>query len=508
MGETNMNEQEIINLINQANNTAFDKIKDNKLIDAEIILAQTIKISQNEKSFILMGLLKHKQGKFEESIEYFQKSLELNSNDPETNNNLAVCYSNLGNYEKAIEYIEKAIAIEPNSHLLYNNLALQHRHMQNFEKAIANLKKAIEIKDNEVSWGMLGGCYGETKQLAEAEKCFEKALVINPNFAAAHVDLACIYHLNGEWEKAWPEYEWRYEVYDQLKIWKKLFSSSKLWKGQSLENKKIIVHGEQGHGDSIHFFRYISLLKRKNPYIILYCNPILQPIFEKQVNEVYTIDPLSCKELPDHDYHCSIVSLPYLLQCQEIPNEKYIFIDEQVNFDKNFFNIGVVWAGNPQHPNDRNRSCPLKLFKEIEKLPYVKLFSLMKDIRPRAYRFENKSIDLTEGCKGMKIIDLSETMNNFYDTAKIINGLDLIITVDTALLHLAGAMGKQTLALIPYNNDWRWGLQGNKTIWYPSVELFRQNKKGEWKDVFDNIKKRVEEISSTLYHPLDVLSGQ
>lgn len=486
-----MTENEILNLIEQANSTAFNKLKENRDEEAQVLLNQILRVRKNEKSLHLLGLLAHKKSEFVDAVDFFQEAIGMNVGNYENYNNVAVCYSSLGNYKKAIKYIKKAICLKP-EYCFYNNLALQYRHLENYDKSIKYLKKALKIKNNEISWGMMGGCYGEKKELEKAEKCYKKALEIKPDFAAAHVDLACIYHLKSEWEKAWIEYEWRTEVFEQLKIWKEIYNPEKRWKGEDLAGKRIIIHGEQGHGDFIHFFRYVPLLKG---HVILHCSEVLKPLFKNQ--EIYTVDPKSKDlNLPEHDYHCSILSLPYILKC-EIPQNPYLSVKNKINLDGNKFKIGIVWAGNPQHPNDRFRSCPLKLFEPIERLN-VQIYSLMKDVRARAYLPEKKPIDLTEGTNSMNIIDLSNLMTSFEKTAEIINSLDLIITVDTALLHLSGALGKQTLALIPYNNDWRWTNSGNKTVWYPTVELFRQSQKGEWGDVIDKIKKRVEEVSSTL----------
>ena len=148
------------------------------------------------------------------------------------------------------------------------------------------------------------------------------------------------------------------------------------------------------------------------------------------------------------------------------------------------FKIGIVWAGNPQHPNDKFRSCKLEEFKEIYNLPNVKLFSLMKDHRARTYDGK-KIIDLSADTNDMKIVDMSYYLKSYYETAKIINSLDLIVGVDTSVIHLAGSMNKPTLCLLPWNPDWRWGIEGNKTIWYSSVKLIRQEKRGIWKEPFE-----------------------
>ena len=483
---------EILKIIDQAIEISLKKFKLGCYLEAELVLEQALKTFPEETRIIqLLGIVKHSMEKFKEAIEIFKKAIEFMPDDSENYNNLGLCYSNEGNYLEAIKALKKAIKINPSCAYIHSNLGLQYRNINNLELAIKSFKKSLSIKESDLTWGMLGGCYGEKRNLIKAEECFKKSIEINPNFAGGHVDLANVYHLKGEWDKAWEEYEWRYDVFEQLKVWKELYDPDKKWKGQSLENKTIMIHGEQGHGDTIQFFRYVKHLKNAN--VILHCSEDLISIFSHHVNEVFTKEPTEIKreQLPVHDYHCSILSLPYILNVKEVPNFS-LKIENKINLDlySDLLKIGIVWAGNPQHPNDSNRSCHLNNFNEIHNISGIKLFSLVKDTRPRLYRFNKTPIDLTEDTEEMKIVDMSSMMNTFGDTAVIINSLDLIITVDTSVLHLAGSMEKKVWAILPFNSDWRWGSK-EKTIWYPNVRIFRQPSKGDWKSVFSNIKKEI-----------------
>jgi tetratricopeptide (TPR) repeat protein len=487
-------EDDVLKLIKEAKEKALNKFEKKQYIEAEIILSQILKINpDNLEVMQLLGLTKHRLKKFEEAISIFDAAIQIDESNYENYNNKGLCLVNLGRHHEAIENIKKSIEINPNCAFLYGNLGLQYRYIKKTEEAISCFEKSIEIEPNETAWSMLGGCYGENKQLEKAEECFLKALEINPNFAPAHVDIANVYLNKKEWEKAWSEYEWRFDVFDQLKVWKNLYDPEKKWNGENLEGKTIIVHGEQGCGDSIHFFRYIPFIKSKK--IILHCAEQLSSIFKHHVSEIYTQEPTLIKreDLPEHDYHCSILSLPHILKMKEIPPfDLNIKRKEDLSNYDNFYKIGIVWAGNPQHPNDSERSCHLTLFKNIHDIPGVKLFSLVKDTRPRIYRFMKDPLDLTDGTENMGIVDMSSIIKSFADTAAIINSLDLVITVDTSTLHLAGSLNKKTWALIPFNPDWRWGLTGEKTIWYPSVKMFRQPRKGDWASVFSQIEKEIK----------------
>jgi tetratricopeptide (TPR) repeat protein len=500
-------EEQAMVLVEKAVMTAFKVFSEKRYPEAEILLNQVLKVNpDNVQTLQLLGLIRHNTGKYEEGIDFFTKALEYAPENAENHNNISVCYSNLGKYDLALPHMLEAVALAPHCHYMQANLGLLYRNMRDINKAIEHFKKAITIKESDLNWTMLGGCYGELRMMKEAEECFQKAIAINPEFAAAHVDLASVYHLQKD-NRAWGEYEWRFEHFDQTKFWLKLYDIEKRWYGEKLEGKKIIIHSEQGLGDCIQFARYIPLVREKGAYVIVHCQPSLASLLKPLCDEVYTTDPGAIPlhefrqpdfPIPEYDYFASVVSLPYLLELPPIPKPPYLFTDHWCNLGASYsyddtigrsFKIGVVWAGNPQHPNDRYRSCKLAQFKPIHDLPGVKLFSLQTDTRLRQYRFEEKPIDLTEGSDGMKLVDMSKCMDSFEDTASIMKELDLVISADTATLHLAGAFDIPTWALIPANNDWRWGLEGEKTEWYPSVRLFRQPVLGDWDTPFQQMKE-------------------
>ena len=496
--------QEKINeLISSGLAIATNKFKQGSLSDAEIVVKQVLKVDQENKMGLqILGLIKHSKQEYEKSIDIFQSLLESDPENIENHNNLALSYAGIGKYEKSIELLEQATE-KSSKGFLYSNLGLQYRNNKQQNEAIKSFKKSLDIEETAHTWGMLGGCYGEKQNLDEAERCFHRALEINPKFASAHLDLAAIYQLRGDWKKAWEEYEWRFEVFQQTKFWQQVYEPEKKWTGTTdVAGKRIIIHSEQGTGDSIHFVRYVPLLKKLGAHTILHCPESLRSLFVPLADEVYTKEPTEIPiyqkrtvdfGMPKYDLHCSIMSLPYLLKCN-IPPTPYLHTEKTINLDdyKEAFKIGIVWGGNPQHPNDANRSCKLNYFRPIYELPNVKLFSLQKDNRPRAYRFMPIPVDLTEGAEDMKVVDLSEFMEDFEATAAIIKGMDLIISIDTAVVHLAGALNHPTWALLAWNSDWRWKLTGDTTEWYSSVKLIRQPSEGDWDSVFASITDRIK----------------
>jgi ADP-heptose:LPS heptosyltransferase len=266
----------------------------------------------------------------------------------------------------------------------------------------------------------------------------------------------------------------------------RIFKGTK-WDGSSLEGKKILILSEQGFGDTINFIRFFPLIKEKKGYIILECKKELRKLFE----DSFKIDEVVEKKgdfAPNvnFDFYIHLMSLPRIFgtNLSNIPNRfPYLFADKELakkfksQFDKDHFNVGVVWAGNPEQVNDKKRSTKFEKFKILKDISKVKLYSLQKG--EAAKELDNWAVDL------------SDQINCFADTAAIIDNLDLIITVDTSVAHLAGAMGKRVWILLAFSSDWRWLLDRRDSPWYPSAKLFRQPKLGDWDSVFDEVRKEL-----------------
>lgn len=486
---------------------ALEVIKDKLMtqpIHAEIVCQQLLKaIPDHPEGLHLLGLIKQKFQQYDESIIIIEKAIAVDPDNPDNYNNIALAYANLGKYEKSIEFLEEAIS-KKNNYLYYNNLALQYRQVGKHEIAIQLFEKAISLSPDPQLWNNLGGVYGELKDLENAARCFRKAMEIDPNFAAAHVDLAFTCHLDGRWQEGFAEYEWRFKHFTQLNHYLKNYDQSKLWNGvDSLDGKTILLYGEQGLGDVIQFSRYIKKVKALGAKTILHCPEAteclmkrIEGVDETVVRDIVTKDNV---EFPPYDYQCSIMSLPHLLQDFEISGKPYLKplatlkLKDQEEY-KDTFNVGLVWAGSPAHPNDATRSMYLRDFRPIHDMEGVKLFNLQVQHAKRIYPFGKKIVDLTAHCDDMKLVDMTSMIQNFDDTATIITGLDLVIAVDTAIVHLAGSLGVPCWMLIPYNPDWRWGMESDKTPWYDSVRIFRQETRDQWYDVVEQVKQELKKV--------------
>lgn len=480
---------------------------------AEIILKQLLRVDPEHSSGLqLLGLVKHRLGKNTEAIEIFQTALELDPYNADNYNNIGLAYGALGNHERSIQNIKKAVELEPSKYIFFNNLALQHRMDGDHKASVAALEHALELSPrNPQMLTNLGGIYGEMKQIKRSLECFQKAIEIDPCYSAAYVDLAFAHHLLGEWKEGFEAYEWRFDYFDQMKFYKQSYDQDKRWNGiDSLKGKTILVYAEQGLGDCLQFLRFMPELKARGCTVLVHCPLGLDAIVRRTegVDGTTNRDIVNNtgEEFPPYDYQCAMMSLPYLLRSFKFSGKPYIkpvtdgfrkFVDEEYGTDK--LKVGIVWAGSPAHPHDQRRSIPLRFFNPIYEIEGVKIFSLQFDTRPRKYGFdmrpgsEGKIVDYSEGCENMKLVDLTTMIQSMEDTCTILAGLDLVIACDTAVVHLAGAMGVPCFMCLPFNPDWRWGIDGETTVWYDSVKIFRQSEKGDWAGVIERVRKELNE---------------
>lgn len=267
---------------------------------------------------------------------------------------------------------------------------------------------------------------------------------------------------------------------EKMEYYRHVYRDSKRWNGvENLKGKKLIVYCEQGLGDTLQFLRYIPELKRYECEIYLHVLPELHRLVQHVQGVDHILDRHN-PELPEHDYHIPSLSLPFAMNQMEA-STGYVDISEKMNlseFDK-YFKIGIAWEGNPGHSNNEERCCPIHYFRAIHNIPGVMLFSLQKQIH-RA--------DLLKCGQDLEL--MGAELGDFYDTATLINALDMIVTVDTSVLHLAGALKSQkpTFALLSYKADPRWDV----AEWYKNIHLVRQDAPGEWQGCFDYLKNVIK----------------
>ena len=478
----------------------------------------------------IQGCILQVVGQFGSSIEAFNKAIAINPND-------ATAYSNRGNaladlqrldealasYDKAIslkpDYAEawcnrgialkelkrldeavssydKAISLEPDYAEAWYNRGIVLKELQRLDEALASYDKAISLKPNYAeAWSNRGIALQELQRLDEALASYDKAISLKPNYAMACWNKSFLLNLIGDYPKGWELYEWRWEG-NASKTRKRNFTQP-LWLGEaSLTGKTILIHAEQGLGDTIQFCRYVMMVKRLGARVIFEVQPPLMALLA----DLEGVDELIPKgqDLPDFNYHCPLLSLPLAfktdLDCipASIP---YLTADpsrvEQwgVRLSNIGFKIGICWVAG--HKGNKGRSIPIECFYGLSRMPGVRLISLHKGDGEK---------DLESLPEGMVVETLGAEFDSdaaFMDTAAVMRCCDLVITNDTSVAHLSGALGVQTWVALKFVPDWRWMLDRNDSPWYPTMTLFRQRLIDEWDEVFREIESTVTTILGT-----------
>ncbi|MEK6879659.1 MAG: tetratricopeptide repeat protein [Nanoarchaeota archaeon] len=451
-------------------------------MDKELTVEQALKLA----------VKKHNEGRINEAEIIYREILNKNPNNSEALHLLGLIAHQTGDSANAINLINKAIKSNPNIAIYYNNLGMIYDTLKKEEESTKNFNEALEVDPNHLNAHLahynLGVSLMNNGKILEALEHYDKAVKLNKNFFDASWNKSLILLLLGRFKEGWIDYESRFKKKNPSDS--RNFNNPK-WNGSDLKEKKILIVSEQGFGDNIQFIRYIPLIKEKGAYIILECKKELIDLFS-QIKEIDEIIERGNNQIENVkiDYYIHLMSLPKIFNTNlgNIPNNTpYLKADFKLvekfkpKFKTNKFNIGIVWAGNPLQDNDKNRSTTFEKFKSL-KIPDVVFFSLQKG-------------DASKQLNDPEIIDIADEINDFNDTAAVIENLDLIISVDTSVAHLAGAMAKPTWTLLSFIPDWRWLIDRTDSPWYPSMKLFRQKKLGDWDSLFNEVSKELKKIS-------------
>jgi tetratricopeptide (TPR) repeat protein len=363
--------------------------------------------------------------------------------------------------------------------------------LKRFDEALLNINQALALEPRDpVALNNLAIALNEFKRFDEAFTCFEKAISIDPDLAIAHWNESLRWLTLGDFERGLVKYEWRWKLPKWNLRWRG--STIPSWLGnESIEGKRILLYNEQGFGDEIQFCRYVPLLAAQGAKVILEVEGSLTALMSGLAGVSQCI--AKGDKLPEFDLHCSVNSLPlaFKTRLETIPSTTpYLPIPAQASDwearlgRKDRPRIGLVWSGNPGSGNDRIRSINLRALLPLLDVNAT-FISLQKDVRPddEAILSERKDV-----------VDLGPSLKNFADTAAVISQLDLVISVDTSVAHLAGALGKPVWILLPFIPDWRWLLDREDSPWYPTARLFRQDESRAWPSVIERAREALGEF--------------
>lgn len=433
------------------------------------------------------------QGMPAEAVACYRRALELEPDHVAAYNNLGNALQTLNKLDEAVVCFRRVLELEPDYAASHNNLGNAYLRQGKLDDAVTSYRRAVELQPNYAeAHNNLGSVFHELGKLEDAIACFRRAIDLRPDFAEAHHNLSLVLLLAGNFEQGWLEYEWRRKKKDFL------FPAIEqpLWDGGPLQGRTILLHDEQGLGDTLQFLRYAPLVKARGGRVLVACPPALTGILSRSPG----IDELVCSDsLPPFDVYAPLLSLPALFQTtlETIPaNVPYLFADpnlvqawRQKLESRREFKIGIAWQGSPRNPADQRRSFPLDAFSPLARLEGVRLYSLQKGPGTGQLRALADQMDVED--LGSR---LDESGGAFMETAAVMRNLDLVVTADTSIAHLAGGLGVPVWVALMHVPDWRWLLHGEGSLWYPSMRLFRQVERGNWADVFARIARAVRHL--------------
>jgi tetratricopeptide (TPR) repeat protein len=399
-----------------------------------------------------LGGALHQQGRLEEAAAWYRSTLTLQPDHAEAEGNLGLALQALGRPADALPHLEAALAVKPAFVEVYNTLGLALRDLARLEPALA---------------------------------AFERAITLMPDYAEAHMNLGMARLLAGDFAGGWLEYDWRLK----RKGIPQPHRPGPLWDGGPLSGQTILLQGEQGLGDTIQFVRYAPLVAERGGRVVLSCRPSLKSLFQGMDGIHQVIE--DGEPAPAFTCWTPLLSLPGLFatQPETIPAAgPYLKADPRLAdcwrerlTGRQGFKVGVVWRGSPGHADDRRRSMPPALLAKALAGADLAVVSLQKDARPEELQ-----------ALGADVLDAGPDLADFSQTAALIARLDLLISVDTAVAHLAGALSKPIWLLNRFDTDWRWLLDRTDSPWYSSLRLFRQPSPGDWTSVMDEVRAALE----------------
>jgi tetratricopeptide (TPR) repeat protein len=441
------------------------------------------------------GSVLRKIGRHEEALKDFKRVLKIKSDYFKAHNNLGLALDALERPEEALANYDRALALAPGFIEAHNNRGNILQKLGRHDDAVKAYDRALAIKpDYAEVLNNRGRSLSLLGRHEEALANTTKAIAVRPSYIDAQWNQSLLQLRLGNFANGWRQYEWRWKRGEGLK--KLRHFPQPLWLGESpIAGKMILVHFEQGLGDTIQFARYAALLAEQGARVILEVQPPLKPLLSQLGGDRIQVIG-SGEDIPDFDLHCPLLSLPlaFRTELSTIPAKTPYLLapsDKVTQWEARLprrpgLRVGLVWSGNASHKDDHNRSVPLSRLTPLFDIPGVFFVGLQKEIR---------DADAQILAQHRRILDLAPQFNDFSDTAAAIAGVDLVISVDTSVVHLAGALGKPVWVLVPFCPDWRWLLNRNDSPWYSTARLYRQPGLRDWESVVGEVRRDLTSLA-------------
>ncbi len=464
--------------------------------DAVRHYADLLPLQPNDPSlFQNFGLCCQELGEWALAEKAYLKTQQFGLDSAELQFNLGAVRLRLGRPLDAIICFQTALRKDPALTMANFAMANAYRQLGQLTEAEASLRQELAINPNCADAAVnLGVVLQEVHRVGEAIGCYRQAIHLNPYHPILHWNFAIASLLSGDYETGWHEYEWRWQVKHRPKP---KFNQPE-WDGPDLRERTILLYTEQGFGDTLMFVRYAALVAQRHGRVVLQCPAPLKRLLAAMpgISQVVSVgDPL-----PEFDVQAPLMSLPRIFGTAldaEHHWEPYLRAPHRLNSKlparaDSALKVGLVWASNPHHPVYPQKSLDLTRWEPILRVPGCEFYSLQVDPSAGALSFMNED---------SRIHDLRDRLHDFADTAAVIQQLDLVISVDTAVAHLAGGLGHATWVLLPFSADWRWLLKRKDSPWYPTMCLFRQPEPGDWNTVILEVSQQLAALSARRQNP-------
>jgi len=441
-----------------------------------------------------LGHALREQGLLDDAIAAYKQALALSPQSPDILNSLGAALQEKGELDEAVATLHRALELRADFAEAHYNLAVTCQDQGRLDEAVDSYQRAIALRPEYVdAHKNLGNALRQKGNLDAAILAYERALAVRPDSAESRWNLGLALLTKGDFARGWDAYEARRQV--------KQFGGERqfaqaAWDGRPLSGRRILLYAEQGLGDTIQFIRYCPLVSGRGGRVIVQCRGELWRLLVAQCG----IDQLVCDgdPLPSFDVQCPLPSVPRIFgtTLQTIPaTTPYLFADAALSElwrtkmqpGEARLRIGLNWAGNPIPWSNRIRSLDLQDLAPLGRLSGPRFYSMQKG--------EASAQTRTPPC-GLQLLDLGKQIGDLADTAAVMANLDLIITCDTSVAHLAGALGRPVWVLLPFAADWRWLLDRTDSPWYPTMRLFRQTRAGDWRDPVEQVARRLTEGST------------
>ncbi len=452
-----------------------------------------------------LGNTLKEKGELVEAIDSYKTALTLNPNHVDAHYNLGNTFKEKGELEEAINSYKTALTLNPNHEDAHYNLGNTFKESGQLAAAITSYKAAIRLNSNYVeAHSNLGSAFEDQGDFTAAIEAFNKALELKPNFPEVQKNLSLLELLRGDYQSGWLRYEYRLQCKNHQGSLT-AYPPCKRWNGKSLsKSSRLIIVCEQGLGDNLQFIRYAVALKNNNVNVSLCAperlHPLIRasginssPLTPQQANQVQDGHWVPLLSVPRHlkvSPTNAIITKPYIKSSKEL-NSKWKDIFSKIKGPL----VGINWRGNRQDLQKRSRDIPAYNFRWISEVLTGHLVTLQRDAQPSELEEITLNQKMTSHQLDILQIANSDNPEDFLEYAAIISNCDLVITNGATLAHLAAGIGIPTWVLLPRVPDWRWGLEGNTTFWYPTMRLFRQRERGNWDEVMERVAKALREIS-------------